>query len=362
LGDEFRLLFMNRHAKRKTSLLVFCRRAWPLVLVLLVACDKGSPGPRSAAEKMAAGIAIGDAMAPIQEVAVWVVDRQGRPSSYWVRGKFSAMGVIAASPGFLMPVGSALWQWQVREEPVTLCDCRAWEAEQFKGDCPGKLDVGIRQTIALVDRVTGEEVLLPPGPGLALEEGQELSEFQTDVKLIASVGPYLFIRTREEGLLCGSTHNQTVDGFLVFNMETREPVELLTEWERAGIAENEQQAAFELARGDNLASVDSPEDLALKAIVPGFTMGHGLTLFYEFSVSATFAESDGRPYASYTRQISVPAQQVPAALLPFMVLPALARQFVLDAPGVTLGGWMPIYCPPGKRPALQAAYLDLMED
>ena len=174
----------------------------------------------------------------------------------------------------------------------------------------------------------------------------------------ASVGPYLFIRSSEEIMACGAAHNSWSSRFTVFDVAGRETVEILTDEERAVILEEEQTAAFNEVRTDNLVTVDRPEDLDLTTIKPGLLPGVGLTIHYQFTADSSFADSDDN-WGSYSRSVIVPARNFPEALSPYAALPPAMSTFAFFSGDIQLGGWIPITGEGDQIAALAKAFGDV---
>jgi hypothetical protein len=142
------------------------------------------------------------------------------------------------------------------------------------------------------------------------------------------------------------------EGFVVFDMETREVTDILSDSERKKIAENEQKTAFELMSDDNLVSVRSAEELELTEIVPSYHATYGAALSYQFSKSTTFQGRGGETNGAYSREISVPARTLPKNLIPFLVIPHAVHSFMINTTDTRFGGWIPLTCPVDKMDVL----------
>jgi hypothetical protein len=296
----------------------------------------------SASEEFLIGAVLSDATSPTMNAVVWIEDDNGQKASFWIHGKNYEFGIVAMHSEMVFPIGESLWLWQESDETLPLCDCAVWRLQDFKGDCPPSLEPAARTVIVFTNLDTGEEEKLELGPQIDFGRPDKISEFGSEVELMASVGPYLFIRYGERGHSCIAGESLQTQGFIVFNLETMQVTDILSDSERKSIAKNEQKTAFEIMRGDNLVSVLGPEEMELTAIVPTYHPSYGVALTYQFSKSVTFG---GQHSGAYSRQISVPAQTLPKKLVPFLLLPQVVHNFMFNTMDTQFGGWIPISCP-----------------
>jgi hypothetical protein len=311
-----------------------------LVAALVIGC-----GGRSRAtdeEELATSLAVGVALAPQQDLLVWTTDEEGREASVWLRGNVHEAAVVASGAGLVIPVGAELWQWRETEVAVPLCDCEEWERSGSEGVCPETLEPGWARSVELVELISGDTVTLVGEPDTGQEDDDLwLMDYSSVTEPIASVGPYLFYRIALGFTECGPAHGTWFNEFVVFNLATREQVDVMTPEERARILAEEQQTAYELMRDDRLVEIDGPEDLELTVVQPQWQPG-GLGVLYQFTAEASYADSDDN-WGAYTRSVQVPARVLPAALIPFALLPDVLDTATLPAGGdLRVGGFGPI--------------------
>ncbi len=314
-----------------------------LVLMLNPCC--GSRSPSGQDDSAEAAVAVGAALAivnePTQDVLIWTMDREDRITSHWLRGNRFGAVILASREGLLFPMTDGIWEIETRTVDLPLCDCETWTEDGMEGRCPVSDETATGETIVLVNLRNGEELSPLPLVVTADEEGPTFTDHSFGAGVIASVGPYLFIRSSEEILACGAAHNSWSSRFTVFDVASRETVEILTDEERARIMKEEQTAAFNEIRSDNLVTVDRPEDLELTTIKPGLLPGVGLTIHYQFTADSSFADSDDN-WGSYSRSVIVPARNFPEALAPYAALPPAMSTFAVFSDDLRLGGWIPI--------------------
>jgi hypothetical protein len=283
---------------------------------------------------------------------VWIEDESGKKTSYWIQGKNYEFGIVAMHPELVFPIGESLWLWQENEVVLPLCDCNAWRLQDFKGACPDTLETGSRTVILFTNLNTGEEETLEIGPNIDFSRADKIGEFSSEVELLASVGPYLFIQYREEAYTCMAGDSLQTQGFIVFDMETRQVTDILSDSERKKIAENEQKTAFEIMSDDNLVSVRGAEDLELTGIIPSYHPSYGAAISYQFSKSVELQGRGGEKSGAYSREISVPARTLPKTLMPFLLIPHVVHSFMINTYDTRFGGWIPLSCPVDKLDVL----------
>ncbi len=311
--------------------------------LLCLAC--GSRPSSGQDDTVEAAVAVGAALAivnePTQDVVIWTMDREDRITSHWLRGNRFGAVILASREGLLFPMADGIWEIETRTIDLPLCDCDTWTDDGMEGPCPKSDETATGETIVLVNLRNDEELSPLPLVESMDEEGLVYTDHSFGAAVIASVGPYLFIRSSEEVLACGAAHNSWSSQFTVFDVAGRETVEILTDEERARILEEEQTSAFNGIRSDNLVNVDRPEDLELTTIKPGLLPGVGLTIHYQFTADSSFADSDDN-WGSYSRSVIVPARNFPEALAPYAALPPAMSTFAVFSDDLRLGGWIPI--------------------
>ncbi len=305
----------------------------------------GSRSPSSQGDSTEADVAVGVALIvanePTQDVLIWTMDRDDRITSHWLRGNRFGAVILASREGLLFPMTDGIWEIETRTVDLPLCDCDTWTENGMEGSCPVSNETATGESIVLVNLRNGDELSPVPSPDAANEEDPAYTDHSFGAGVIASVGPYLFIRSVKEVLACGAAHNSWSSQFTVFDVARRETVEILTDEERSRILEEEQTAAFNEVRTDNLVTVDRPEDLELTTIKPGLLPGVGLTIHYQFTADSSFADSDDN-WGSYSRSVIVPARNFPEALAPYAALPPAMSTFAVFSDNTRLGGWIPI--------------------
>ncbi len=322
----------------------------------------GSRSPSSQGDSTEAAVAVGAALAivnePTQDVLIWTMDREDRITSHWLRGNRFGAVILASREGLLFPMTDGIWEIETRTIDLPLCDCETWTDDGMEGPCPVSDETATGEIIVLVNLRNGEELFPVPLAETTDEEDPAFTDHSFAAAVIASVGPYLFIRSSEEILACGAAHNSWSSQFTVFDVAGRQTVEIITDEERAEIMKEEQTSAFNEIRSDNLVTVDRPEDLELTTIKPGLLPGVGLTIHYQFTADSSFSDSDDN-WGSYSRSVTVPARNFPEALVPYAALPPAMSTFAVFSGDIRLGGWIPIAGEGDQIAALAKAFGDV---
>jgi hypothetical protein len=292
--------------------------AVPLVLVGAAGCAASMASAPSGPSGENAADA-GAEVAP--SYLVWTRDEKGDASTHRVDARDGRP--IATYDGVVVRVAGKDYRWDATELPVA------------SEDCPAEMGL-----TPLEDGHTTRVVLRPVagGPELELEvvepSGRDgVNQVQHDVRLLGSVGPYLFVEETEHGFACGA-HGFWASSFFVWDATTGHKVELE--------AAPDVIAMRDKARADLAASKEDELDTdgeqpELTKLVPQWG-ADGLRLGHQFTISTAYAFSDGA-WSSYTRSTVVPSAGVPKTLAPYAPVPPAVALFAQAHPGVTIGGY-----------------------
>ncbi len=308
-------------------------------------------------KKLLALLAIDQISAPKQEVVVWTEDHNGHFASTWLLGNGAEISFAATVPTLIIPKGEALWEWQTIVEPIPLCDCQAWAVQEHRGDCPTLYASAELMQAQLVDRVTTAQVELTSISEQFADEDVQFGEFHADITPVSLIGPYLFVQYGRESVGCTPSHHSKTNGFLVFDLENRESITILSDAEKEKLIEVEQNAAFGLMQSDRLLHVNDASDIALTLIEPRYDPFSGITVSYGFSYQTLLNTRDDAQAALYSRTIQVPATTIPQALTPYASIPPVVAVFALNTPNTILRGWALVEGTPENRAILRAAFL-----
>jgi hypothetical protein len=277
---------------------------------------------------------------PSEDVLLWTLDAHGDTFTYWLRGNNIDGKLLAKREGVVLSLPNGLFEIQSREASQPTCDCSAQPPEDAGAEsCPAVVASGASGHVLVAVRLTdGEEIPMTAAPKAEDSSGPLYEALEFGSAVTASVGPYVFVRTDIRTYACGAAHDDWSSEFQVFDLESGEMVDLLSEEERARILSREQKAAFALFEGDTLVDAERPEDLELTMITPVLLPGAGLSLRYQFTARSSFAASDGT-WGAYTRSVDVPAAEMPAAMAPFQRTPVAIKRFIWPGEGLVVGGY-----------------------
>jgi hypothetical protein len=271
-----------------------------------------------------------------------VLDAQGR--------------VIERGPGVRIAVRGRSWQWKETPQPVKTQACPRYDDgnEQADAGTPPGAGTGIRATLERVGGPEGDEIVSP-------ESDEGAQEIEQTVTLVATVGPYLFVRDSTYAYTCGAHGNVGVS-FLVWDAERHRAV-----WSSAA-AEDEDAAdvagtagpadadgpleasLVNDARVRALAALGADEDVSsfgddgkietdLTEIVPAYAGPDGsLSVSLQFTAASCYACSDGA-WSSYTKSTQQPLATLPGWLRPWATPPESVRAFLRAHPELAIGGW-----------------------
>jgi len=298
---------------------------------------------------------------PLQDVLMWTVDARGEQATHWIRGNRQGGRLVASRPGIVLALPGGLYKIETREVELPTCDCAAWDEAEQEGECPVVEDGAAVATLAAVRVLDGEEIPITAPPEEAADGGGSYGELESKASVVASMGPYLFVRIDTRVMACGAAHDSWTAEFSVFDLVDGRTVELLSQEERLRVLGREQAAAFKLFEGDNLADAARPDDLELTMIAPVIVPGFGLGLRYQFSAGSSFAASDGT-WGGYTRSVEVPAAELPAAIVPFAAIPEALYAFPVPGEGLAIGGFAPVTATQVELAALEQFFTTWPEE
>ncbi len=258
------------------------------------------------------------------ERMTWTLDEDGEPADL-------RDGVHIAARG-------GVWAWHETVEKLATTACPTYGdngVEQPAAEAPAP-GTGVRITLEREDAAGRTELVAPEGD----EGAQDLEE---TVDLVASVGPYLFIRESTYAYTCGAHGNVGVS-FRVYDAERGADVWTSGDEGRfvdlAAMARESTRARSELLVDDDVAvfATDGALPVDFTAIVPSYDTDGALEIGLQFTAATCYACSDGA-WSSYTKSTTEPLVDLPAALRPWAAAPAGVGAFLRDHPTLTLGGW-----------------------
>jgi hypothetical protein len=294
-------------------------------------------------------------LAPVQDVLMWTIDARGEQTTHWIRGNRQGGRLIGSRPGLLLALPGGVYEIETREVAVPTCDCAAWDEAEREGACPVLAEDGAAAILTGVRLADDEELAITAPPDGADEGGAPYGELESVASVVASMGPYLFIRIDTRLMACGAAHDSSTSEFLVFDLVAGRAVDLLTQEERIRILGREQAAAFKLFEGDTLARAAHPNDLELTMIAPVILPGLGVGLRYQFSAGSSFSDADGA-WGGYTRSAEVLAAELPASIAPFAAIPEALYAFPCPGEGLAIGGFAPVTATAFELALLERAF------
>jgi len=325
---------------REKTEVIFSRTLTTFSALIFSSCITAQPSGQSpdALQQLAAQAALYRAATPIEDVLVWTIDPDNGLATHWVRGNHASATIVASRLGLLLPANSELWELREVEVEIPLCDCELWAKKKQMGECPRAEEVAYASIPIMVNSVTGNTVELLFKPTTQEEESLVDKAFSLAVTVTGSVGPYLFISKTVERTPCGDGRVSSNSTFHVFNLASKRMVQLFEPEERQRMLEKEQTVAYEQFRTDASILIQSSEDLQLTRIEVDVVPGVGLTLGYQFTARAFFADSKGNR-STYVRSTTVAAKTIPQALVPFAEFPSGLHRVVVLKEGIRIGGW-----------------------
>jgi hypothetical protein len=229
-------------------------------------------------------------------------------------------------PGIHIAAAGAEWAWQEALEPVPTVACSG-VSEQPPGE-------GRATRVRLVPSDSRHDPLalvVPP-------EADGANEIDHSARLLASIGPYLFIEESTYAYTCGA-HGSSEVRFTVWNVEEASTLDLLAELpDRDRLVAAGKNALDEGARSSGDVDVGSDDDQpTLTEILPRVGPHGRLEASALISVPSCYACTAGG-WSSYTNSAPVPAE-LPARLRKLGPPPRAVQLFADAHPDLTIAGY-----------------------
>jgi hypothetical protein len=328
-------------------------RVCPVALVALAALAGGGPIGCRAASSPPVAPAVALPTVPTsspeptghREIAlVWTMGPNGERETWTVD---AGDGVLSRTPGVRLAAGKAVWTWRETPTSVATTACPVYDpsgSELPAGPTPPP-GQGVRATLER----DGQHGSGDAQEVVAAVEADGAEDIQQGVELVATVGPYLFVRVPTYAYACGMHGNTGVD-FIVWDVESRAAVWASSAPANAGFAADwptvVPRAEALRALGDDpdvssFVADDGGIDAELTEILPSYDRDAQLAVEFQLTAPSCYACSDGA-WASYTRSTQRPAVAVPAALRGWASPPAAVAVFARTHPDLVVGGWSPL--------------------
>jgi hypothetical protein len=260
---------------------------------------------------------------------VWTRDAEGRGVTH----RLDAAGrEVETLDGIFVATGAGAWQWREEPRAVATAPCERYDDEG--GLLPSEPTAPGEATRAtLIHAASGaEQVVVEPDSNI---EGA--ADVQHGVELVATVGPYLFVRESTYAYTCGA-HGNTGVKVTLWDAVEGASVALPDD---TGPLEGPRAKAIEaLSDGDDDLFPANEVTVALTELVPTFAKDGALELGLQFTAPTCYACTRGG-WGSYTKSAIAPTQGVPSLLVPFARPPEAVRAFAASHTDLQLGGWSP---------------------
>jgi hypothetical protein len=163
----------------------------------------------------------------------------------------------------------------------------------------------------------------------------ESTDYTRDAEVVASVGPYLFVREVGTSVICGMAHRYVNTNDFVYDVEGDVVTRIDPSSEE--VDKLRKSADYILAHGP--AAIDAPvyDSAEVTATKPGWKNDR-LALKYRMSSVTCDTCGDGE-YSTYTRSVSLDAPSIPKELEAYATVPAGVKALLAAHPDAKLGGF-----------------------
>jgi hypothetical protein len=283
---------------------------WPL----LVACSSAPSATTAPVEWTPAAL-------PHARAFVWTTRTLGdAPVTYFLS---DAGEVTTQVPGIYIAAAGTEWTWQETSETVATVAC----------------DEGLEQPAAesRASRVllVASDAAHDPMAIVVPPDGDDANEIQHSARLLASVGPYLFVEESTYAYTCGA-HGQTGVSFAVWNIDDRSTVDLLAELPHRDRLMAAGKRAID-ADADETGFGNDADPPALTELVPRIGPRGHLEATALVTVPSCYACTRGG-WSSYTSSTPV-AAELPARLRDLGPVPQAVAVFAEGHRELSIGGY-----------------------
>jgi hypothetical protein len=234
---------------------------------------------------------------------------------------------IETMEGIRIATAAGTWRWREEDRPVVTAACERYDDEGALLTAP-EPEPGSAMRVTLEDAKSGRvQVLVEPPSGA---DGAE--DFRHRVELVASVGPWLFVRETTYAYTCGAHGNTGVDT-MIWNASSGSMVPRPDD-----VSAGSRARAMRLLTEDGDGFPATDETTSLTELVPSFARDGALRLGLQFTATTCYACGRGNG-GSYTKSEIVDAERVPAAFASYADTPRAVRAFASAHPALEIKGW-----------------------
>jgi hypothetical protein len=301
--------------------LLVCSRL-PVVLAVFfgTACSSGAALLSAPAEVAPTGAPL----APHAPTLLWVRFADGNsPVTYALSDQGE---IVTKLPGIHIAAAGTEWTWEEALEPVQTCACSG------ATDQPAGEGRGTRVRLVPSDSAHDPLALVVP------PDGDGDNEIEHTARLLASIGPYLFVEESTYAYTCGA-HGSIEVRFAVWSVEEASTLDLLAELpNRERLVAAGKSALDQGAPSPSEVDFSSDDDPpTLTELLPRVGAHGRLEASALISVPTCYACTGGG-WSSYTNSTPVPAE-LPARLRRLGPPPRAVQLFADAHPDLDIAGY-----------------------
>jgi hypothetical protein len=279
---------------------------------------------------------------------------QGPRTLVWTTGPGGARqtwtideaGAIAARVDEVrVAAGGKVWAWRETPQAVATTSCghddedgnaasAAAAGSSPSSEPPPAPGNGVRATLERVDTDGGGEVV----EVIAAAGDDGAQELDQRVDLVATVGPYFFVRDLTYAYTCGA-HGNVAVAFTLWDVERQADVGVgIVDGPMALDAQTRARSVLGADEDVSAFAEEGELDVELTAIVPSYDREGRLAIGMQFTAPSCYACSDGA-WSSYSKSTAVAVPVMPEALRTWAMAPSGVRTFARTHPELAVGGW-----------------------
>ncbi|WP_437785789.1 protein kinase domain-containing protein [Sorangium sp. So ce1097] len=295
------------------------------------------------------------------DILAWITDGRN-DETVWLTQDGDRARVVARAPALILAAADQVWLGQRRKRSIRLLDrnAQAFVMDRRMENDDSLIDVPIVQAeiddVLLVNAASGNTISLSSSTvDDSVGERPEAFWLEQSIEIVASAGPYLFVRT-DLNADWGGAHPSHETTFRVLDLRSGKDAELLTDEERVRLTGEEGQRAMLRLRERMDYFLDGDEKPELTLFLLSYQHGGPLSVEYQFTAPTAYVASDGR-WSAYTCSELVRSEKLPSSLQAYKKAPRLLERYWAKAPRLTdCVRWTEADCSPCLRGLLRRSF------
>jgi hypothetical protein len=260
------------------------------------------------------------------EFLVWTREDDGCAETHRLDASGRELETI---DGILVATATGTWRWREEDRRVATSACERYDDEGALLTAP-EPEPGSATRVTLQNVATGAEQVLVEPP----QDADGAEDFRHRVELVASLGPWLFVRESTYVYACGA-HGTTGAETTIWDASN---ASMVARPDDVGSLEKPRAVAMQRLTEDGDGFPPTDSTTTLTELVPTFAHDGSLRVGLQFTSPTCYACGRGNA-GSYTKSEIVDAERVPEVFAAYADTPRAVRAFAAANPALEVKGW-----------------------